>query len=168
MPLKLDDIEVEVVQSGTHGIELVLCLDDQFMVALRVRPFFLLFSQRAIAALTAPLRPRASNPAIKNPSVLKLDHIGQLADEIGKLEIGLFRSQLMTDLVSNRDQDAVIVARLSHRQQDQMLTVLQPVGDLLGRFLSPEFRETLLDILDFQRPLLELVLPDDVFHLQRL
>src|SRR5206468_2179908 len=85
--------------------------------------------------------------------------------EIGKLEIGLFRSQLMTDLVSNRDQDAVIVARLSHRQQDQMLTVLQPVGDLLGRFLSPEFRETLLDILDFQRHLLELVLPDNVFRI---
>ena len=134
------------------------------MVSARVRPLFLLFRQRTIAPLAAPLRARSSNPAIKDLSVLELDNVAHLAHEIGKLKVRFLRSQFMTDFVSNRDQNAIIVARWRHRQKDQMLAVFQTADDLFGGLLSLELCETLLNVLNFERTLLKLVLADDVFH----
>ena len=70
----------------------------------------------------------------------------------------------MTDFVSNRDQNGIIIARWRHRQKDQMLAIFQTADDLFGGLLSLELRETLLNVLNFERTLLKLVLADDVFH----
>src|SRR6266446_7208076 len=66
MSLKLDDIKVQMIERGAHSIKPVLRLDNQFVVSVRVGPFFLLLGERAVAALAAPLFARAADPAVEN------------------------------------------------------------------------------------------------------
>ena len=69
----------------------------------------------------------------------------------------------MADLVGNRRQRAVVIGR-SHRNQDQVLAILQPVDDLFSSFLLPEFREVFFNVLSFQRAGFQRILADDVLH----
>src|SRR5439155_1238327 len=97
--LKFDDIKVEMIERCPHRIKLILCLDDKFVISVRVCPFFLLLGQRPIATLPAPFLARPANPTVEDLSVRKVDDFSKLGHQIGELDVRLLTSQLMADLV---------------------------------------------------------------------
>ena len=152
-----------MIERCPHRIKLILCLDDKFVISVRVCPFFLLLGHRPIATLPAPCLARPANPTVEDLSVRKVDDFSKLGHQIGELDVRLLTSQLMADLVGNRRQRAVVIGR-SHRNQDQVLAIFQPVDDLFSSFFLPEFREVFFNVLSFQRARFQRILADDVLH----
>ena len=70
----------------------------------------------------------------------------------------------MADLERHRHDLAGLVVERGLDHVDQVLAVLQPLDDLGRRLLAAELAEELLDVLDFERALLERVLLDDLLH----
>jgi len=164
MPLELDDIEVEMIERSAHTVKPVLRFDDELMVAVGMSPFFLLFSQRAVMSVAAPLFPRSADPAVEDFPVGKFDNIAELIDEFRKFKIGFRSFQFVTDLVGDRNQNTVIIRGGRHRQQDQVLALLETLDNFLGSLFPAKLRKTFLDVLDLKRSGLERVLTDDMFH----
>ncbi len=163
MSLKFDDVEVEMIQRCAHRIKPIFRFDDQFVISMRVRPVFLLLGKGAVAALAPPFLARTANPTVENLSIRKVDDLAELAHQVGELDTGFLAPQLMADLIGNRSQRAVVIG-WSHGNQDQMLSIFQPIDDLFSGFLPPEFCEVLFDILGFQRAGFQRTLADNVLH----
>jgi hypothetical protein len=164
MPLELDHIEVQVVECRAHAVKAVLRFDDELVIAVGVSPLFLLFGERAVVAQAAPFFAGAADPTVKDFPVRKFDHVAQFVDQFRKLDVGFSALEFVTDLVGDGDQNTIVVFGRCHRQQDQVLAILQTLDNFLGGLLPLEFRKTFLDVLDFKRSGLERVLTDDVFH----
>src|SRR5688572_3695514 len=70
--LELDHIESQMIECGAHRVELVLRLDDQFVVVMKMGPLLLLFGERPVVPLAAPFLSRSADPAVKNLPARKL------------------------------------------------------------------------------------------------
>src|SRR5262245_7122740 len=99
MSLEFDDIKVEMIERSAHAVKPVFGFDDEFMVAMSMRPFFLLFAQRTVMPLATQFHARPADPAVKNFPVGKFDDVAQLVHEFGKLEVGFNLFQFVADLV---------------------------------------------------------------------
>src|SRR5205085_979915 len=76
--LELYNVELHAGQRRAHEVELVLGLDDKFVVTIPVSPFLLLFGQCPIVALSTPLLARASDPAIENLTTCETYRISEM------------------------------------------------------------------------------------------
>src|SRR5262245_44752603 len=93
--LEFDDVELQAVERAAHVVVPVLRLDDDLVIALRDRPDFLLFRQRAEVPLAAPVEPRGAEPVVEDLAALELDRPAKSSDEIEELRILLLRAQLV-------------------------------------------------------------------------
>ena len=53
MPQEFNDIEIEMIERGAHGIKPVFRFHKQLVITVCVRPFFLLLRQCPISSLAA-------------------------------------------------------------------------------------------------------------------
>ena len=131
---------------------------------LSIAQHFLLFGERAEVALAAPVAARAANPLIEDAAASNSTHVLELGDQVGELGIGLFRPELVRDLEGNRHDRRWVVRERRLGHQDLMVAVGQPLHDFGCALLAREIEEELLDVLDFEGPLLEAVLANQIFH----
>ena len=164
MRMKLDDVVLQMIEGPAHRVKLILRLHNDFVVPGRVRPLFLLFSQRSIMSKPAPFLARTADPAVKDLPVVEIDNIFYLADKIDELEIRFVLTDLVADFVSDGNHRLVIIKCSGHRQQNQVLAIRQTAENLGSGLLGAKFVEMFLHILDFECAGFECVLPYGVFH----
>ena len=70
----------------------------------------------------------------------------------------------MRHLERHRHDHAGIVGQRGLGHQDLVIAIGQPLNDFGRRLLPRKIEEELLDVLDLERPLLERILLDEVFH----
>src|SRR5439155_769881 len=156
--------ELELRERSPPFIQTVLRLPVQLVEAVRDRPHFLFLGERAEVTLAAPVGARAADPLIEHSAVLEIDAIVELRDEIRQLRVALLRAQLVRDLERDRHDRARVVGQRRLGHQDLMIAIGETL-DHLGRGLLPgEVEKEFLDVLDFERALVQPVLLQEVFH----
>ena len=158
------DVVVELRERGAHLVELVLRLDEDLVEAVGERPDFLLFGERAEVPLSAPVAARTADPLVEHAPAVELHHVVELRDQIGELRVVFVRPQLVRDLERHRNHRPGIVGQRRLGHQDLVVAVVEPVDHFRGGLLPREIEKELLDVLDFERSLLEPVLLQEVFH----
>jgi hypothetical protein len=88
VPLEFDDIEIEMVECGTHAIEPVFRFHNQLVIAMRVRPFFLLLCQGAITSLAAPFFTGSTDPTVKDLPIRKINDITKFVHQLRQFDAG--------------------------------------------------------------------------------
>src|SRR5215204_3825837 len=158
-----DDVELQLRERAAHLVELVLGLGDDLVESVIDRPDFLLFGQRSEMTLPAPVRAGAADPLIQNTSILELNDVGKLLDEIGELGIRFLSAELVSHLERHWHDGSTIIGQRRFRHQDLMVAILQALHDLRGVLLPREIKKVFLDVLDLEGALLKPVLLDEVF-----
>ena len=159
-----DDVEVQLCERAAHLVEAVLGLDDDFVEAVGERPDFLLLGEGAEVPLAAPVAAGAANPLIQHAAAVEFDTVLELRHEIRKLGVALVRAQLVRHLERDGHDHARIVREWRLRHEDLMVTIAEALNHFGGGLLPREVEEELLDVLDFERALLQGVLLEKIFH----
>ncbi len=162
--LEFENVEAEVVQSGTHGVKAIFGFHDDFVKALLQCPLFLLFGEGAIVTLAAPFRTGTPDPAVKHASSRETDAFLQVGGQIGQLRVGLIVAQAVSNLERHRDQFVPIPGRRRQGNQDQVFPSLQATEELRGAFLGGKFWKILLQVRNFLTATFQGVLLNDMSH----
>ena len=110
---KLDHIEAQMVERGAHRIKLVLGFDNQFVIAMKVRPFLLLFRKRPVVSLSTPFLARLRRSSCRKSFGRETSRNPHTRHQVHKLEIRLVFPKLMPDFEGDGNFHGRIIGRRS-------------------------------------------------------
>ena len=95
---------------------------------------------------------------------MELDAATEPLDQVAQLGFGFHRAQLVHHLVGHWRERGRVGRQGGLGHEDERLAAVQPCEYLGGALAARELAEALLDVLNLERPRLEGILLDEIFH----